>query len=312
MKIKPRALQKGSTIGIIAPAGPVDDFRSVEKGMKVLESLGFNVLPGRHILKREGYLAGSDDERLADLMDMFTDRQVEGIMCLRGGYGSIRLLSKIGYRLISQNPKIFMGYSDITALCLAIRQKCGLVTFSGPMVAADLGSFLSAYTLGSFIRAVTCPVPAGLISTPPGEPPAVTITPGKARGELTGGNLSMITATLGTPYEIETKNVLLVLEEVNEEPYRIDRMLQQLLLGGKLTAAAGIVFGRCVNCEAKQGNSPALLEVIRQNLGGLGIPCFYGFATGHAAHKATWPVGVAGRLDADKGLLFIEETATRP
>lgn len=311
MKIKPRALQKGATIGIIAPAGPVDDFRAVEKGIRVLESLGFNVLPGRHIQKRKGYLAGIDDERLADLMDMFTDPHVQGIMCLRGGYGSIRLLPGIDYRLISQNPKIFMGYSDITALCLAISQKCGLITFTGPMVATDFGGNLSVYTLNSFIKAVMRSVPIGPVGNPAGEP-IVTIVPGKARGILTGGNLSIVTATLGTPFEIKTEKALLILEEVNEEPYRVDRMLQQLLLGKKLAAAAGVVFGRCVNCEGKQDNFPTLLEVIRQNLSGLGIPCIYGLAFGHAAHKATLPIGITGILDADTGILSLEETATRP
>lgn len=311
MKIKPRALQRGSTIGIIAPAGPVDDSTAARKGIKLLERLGFKVILGRYIWKQEGYLAGNDDERLADLMDMFIDRQIEAILCLRGGYGSIRLLSKIDFRIISQNPKIFVGYSDITALNLAIWQKCGLVAFNGPMVAADFGNKLSAYTLGSFFKAVMHPAPIGHIGNPANEP-ILTITPGKARGIFTGGNLSMVTATLGTPYEIKTKNALLILEEVNEEPYRIDRMLQQLLLSKKLAAAAGIIFGRCVNCEAKQGNSPSLLEVIRHNLGDLGIPCIYGFAIGHAAHKATLPIGITGTLDADSGFLFIKETATRP
>lgn len=311
MKIKPRALQRGATIGIIAPAGPVNDPAAVQKGVKLLEDLGFNVSPGRHIWKQEGYLAGSDDQRLADLMDMFSNRQIEAILCLRGGYGSMRLLSKIDYRLIRQNPKIFMGYSDITALNLMFWQKCGLVTFNGPMLATDLGGNLSAYTLSSFIKTIIHPVPIGQISHPDNEP-AVTIVPGKARGVITGGNLTMVTATLGTPYEIETENALLVLEEVNEEPYRIDRMLQQLLLSEKLAAAAGVIFGRCLNCDAKQGNSLTLLEAIRHNLVGLGIPCIYGFATGHTVHKATLPIGITGTLDAGNCSLFIGETATRP
>lgn len=275
-----------------------------------MEALGFRVILAPNALKKHNYLAGTDDERLADLCGMFLNPKIDGIICLRGGYGSMRILSNIDYRVIRRNPKVLVGYSDITALHLAIWKRTGLVTFSGPMLATDFGREPGDFTLRQFFKAVTYPSPLGAIPPAPGSK-AQVINPGRARGRLIGGNLSLVAATLGTPYEIDTRGAILFLEEVGEQPYQVDRMLQQLLLAGKLSSAAGLVFGECVRCEAEENaHSFTLLEVIGENLKGLKIPCFYGLGVGHGVHKATLPLGVEAEMDAEKGLLVITESAT--
>lgn len=307
---KPPALLPGSTIGIIAPAGPVAGPSCIEDGIRVLEGLGFRVVLGKHALNKNKYLAGSDPERAADISAMFLDPRVDGVVCLRGGYGSMRLLHRIDYRIIRRSPKVLVGYSDITALQLAIWKKAGLVTFSGPMLAPDFACAGNGHMLKQFYRALTNPRPLGVIPLAPGDR-GVVIKPGRARGRLLGGNLSLVTATLGTPYEINTRGAILFLEEVNEEPYRIDRMLRQLWLAGKLQAAAGIVFGKFAGCEAVDGEeSFTLLEVLRESLEGIKVPCFYGLGVGHITLKATLPLGVIAEMDAGNCLLNIIESAT--
>jgi muramoyltetrapeptide carboxypeptidase len=241
---------------------------------------------------------------------MFKDPHIDGLVCLRGGYGSMRILHRIDYHAIRHNPKVLVGYSDITALQLAIWKKTRLVTFSGPMLAADLGCEADGNTLKQFYKALTHPLPLGVIPLAP-DVKAEVINPGRARGRLVGGNLSLVAATLGTPYEINTRGMILFLEEVNEQPYRVDRMLRQLRLSGKLQAAAGVVFGKFVGCEAghSQG-SFTLLEVLRETLKELKAPCFYGLAVGHMAQKATLPLGVRAEMDAGKCLLVVTEAAT--
>lgn len=307
--LKPSALTPGATLGVVAPAGPARDYNRVAAGLKTLDSLGFRLVLGTNALKRTGYLAGSDEERLADLCGMFQDRDIDGILCLRGGYGSMRLLGKIDYRLIRRNPKILVGYSDITALQLAIWKRAGLVTFSGPMLATEFGKEPDDLTLGHFLKAVSDPYPLGIIPAGPGHR-AVTINPGQARGRLLGGNLSLVAATLGTPYELDTRGAILFLEEVGEQPYRIDRLLSQLRLAGKLTAAAGVIFGECVGCEAE--DSFSLLELIEQFFSDLKIPCYYGLCAGHGPLKATLPLGVSAEMDAGRCQLKVIEPATRP
>jgi muramoyltetrapeptide carboxypeptidase len=307
---KPFALVPGSTLGIIAPASPVAGPACIEEGIRLLEGLGFRVVLGKYALNKNKYLAGSDPERAADLCAMFLDPRINGVVCLRGGYGSMRLLHRIDYRIIRRNPKVLVGYSDITALQLAIWKKAGLVTFSGPMLAPDFACAGNGTMLKQFYRALTNPRPLGVIPPAPGDR-AVVINPGRARGRLLGGNLSLVTATLGTPYEINTRGVILFLEEVNEQPYRIDRMLRQLWLAGKLQAAAGIVFGKFAGCEAADSEeSFSLLEVLRETLEGIKVPCFYGLGAGHIALKATLPLGIKAEMDAGNCLLVISESAT--
>ncbi|GEA14870.1 peptidase U61 [Moorella sp. E308F] len=310
--IKPPALQKGDTIGIIAPASPLPDPAYLARGIDFWLSLGYRVRTGTHISKATGYLAGSDAGRLADLHQMFQDPEVKAIICLRGGYGTLRLLADLDYNLIRYHPKILVGYSDITALHLALNRMTGLVTFHGPMLYPELGSkALPPYTRESLCRALAVASPLGSIPPAPGLPPPVTITPGRAEGIVTGGNLSLVVATLGTPFEIDTRGKILFIEEVDEAPYRIDRMLTQLKLAHKLEAAAGIVLGFCTGCE-NPSLQPGLLEVITDHLAPLGIPCFYGLPAGHLATQATLPLGIRARLDAAARTLTYLEAAVAP
>ncbi|WP_258360054.1 S66 peptidase family protein [Moorella sulfitireducens] len=309
---KPQALQKGDMIGIIAPASPLLDQAYLTRGVGFLLNQGYKVRTGTHIGKATGYLAGSDSRRLADLHEMFLDPEVKAIFCLRGGYGTLRLLAGLDLNLIRSHPKIFVGYSDITALHLAFNKLTGLVTFHGPMLYPELGNEdLSSYTRECLCRALTVAAPPGSIPPAPGLPPPVTITPGRAEGIVAGGNLSLVAASLGTPFEIDTRGKILFLEEVDEAPYRIDRMLTQLKLAGKLEAAAGIVFGFCTGC-GDSTHQPGLLEVIASLIAPLGIPCFYGLPAGHLATQATLPLGIRACLDAAACTLTYLEAAVTP
>lgn len=309
---KPAALTPGSTLGIIAPASPCYNSAAIARGQEVLEDMGFRTFLAPNALKRDRYLAGTDRERIADLHSMFLDPRIAGIVCLRGGYGTLRLLSKINYQIIQRCPKILVGYSDITALQLAIWKRSGLVTFSGPMLATDFGLEAGDFTVNHFYQAVTSYHPLGLVPPAPGVKTYV-ISPGRACGRLIGGNLSLVTATLGTPFEIDARGAILFLEEVGEEPYRVDRMLLQLFLAGKLHHAAGVIFGEFVGCEAADMNdSFTLREVIADIFSHLKVPCFYGLGPGHGAHKVTLPLGVRAQMDAGQCQLFINEPAAVP
>lgn len=309
-RIKPRRLCPGDTIGVIAPASPGSQ-ELAAAGMEYLEARGFRVRPGKTVSQELGYLAGQDLARAADLNAMFAAPDIKGILCLRGGYGTMRLLELLDYKLIKKNPKVFVGYSDITALHTSIGQRTGLITFHGPMAASDMGQDVSPYTWEYFLQAVTASEPLGAIVNPPLVPAPEFIVPGAAEGRLAGGNLSLITATLGTPYELDTRGKILCLEDVGEAPYRIDRMLTQLLLAGKLQAAAGIVFDVLADCEleAKQP-SFTVEEVLRDRLGSLNKPVLINLYFGHTADKATLPLGVKATLRTEEGGLVITESAT--
>jgi muramoyltetrapeptide carboxypeptidase len=269
---------------------------------------------GRHVRRRTGYLGGSIEERVADLHDMFRDPGVDAVFAIRGGYGSAQLLDRIDYDLIRRNPKVFLGYSDITALHLAIHKRTGLVTFHGPVTL----SRFSEYTQKHFRQALFQTDPIGAVTNPPDSnelrPVHMlrTIRPGSARGPLIGGNLTLISTTMGTPYEIETRGRILFLEDVGEQPYSIDRMLTQLRLAGKLEQAVGIIFGECSDCRPREfqpsfESTLSLGEVLDNILGDLKIPVLSGLTIGHTDDQLTLPLGVAATLNADKGELVIEE-----
>jgi muramoyltetrapeptide carboxypeptidase len=312
--IRPAALRPGDTVGLITPGTYVSDPDRLALAARTVKFFDLRMKLGKHVGKRLGYLGGTDQERLDDLHEMFRDPQVKAVWAIRGGYGSTHLLDRIDYGLLRSNPKIFLGYSDITALHLAIHRRAGLVTFHGPVV---LGDF-SSYTQAAFRRALFSADPLGTVTNPPETNPLRpthplrTVRPGKARGRLIGGNLSLISRTMGTPYEVETRGRILLLEDVDEEPYSIDGMLTQLRLAGKLEAAAGIVFGECHNCRPRQfqpsfESTLSLGEVLDDILGKLGIPVLSGLAIGHTEDQLTLPLGVMATLDADKGELVIEE-----
>ncbi|MCE5284451.1 MAG: LD-carboxypeptidase [Pelosinus sp.] len=307
--IKPKRLCPGHTLGIIAPASPGDK-GAAEAGMAFLETQGFTIKLGKSVFDAWGDLAGPDLLRAEDINTMFADPQIDGIICLRGGYGTMRLLNLLDYALIKKNPKVFVGYSDITALHLSINQRTGLATFHGPMTASDFGKNPPDYTWNAFRRAVTAPEPLGLIANPPDTPSPIVITPGEAAGTLTGGNLSLIAATLGTPYEIDTRGKLLFLEDVGEAPYRIDRMLTQLTLAGKLADAAGIVLDVFAGCqEEADSTSFSVEEVLYDRLGHLQKPVLYKLYFGHTPLKATLPIGVRATLN-NEGLSILEAAVT--
>ncbi len=315
--IRPPALRPGDTVGLITPATFVSDPDRLALVARTMKYFGLKMKLGRHVGQRLGYLGGTDADRLNDLHDMFRDPEVKAVFAIRGGYGSARLLDRIDYGLLRRNPKIFLGYSDITALHLAIHRHAGLVTFHGPIVLSEFTDFTQA----CFRRALFEPKPLGRLTNPPETNqlrPAHTlrtVRPGKAAGRLIGGNLSLIASTMGTPYEIETRGRILFIEDVDEEPYSLDRMLTQLRLAGKLQAAAGIIFGECRDCRPRQyqpsyDSTLSVGEVIDEILGTFDIPVLSGLTVGHTGDQLTLPLGVLATLDADKGELVIEEAGT--
>jgi muramoyltetrapeptide carboxypeptidase len=283
--------------------------------LDVLEELGFNPQLARHARERHGFLAGSDRDRAADLMRAFTSPKVRGIFCVRGGHGSTRILSRLDYRLIRANAKVFVGYSDITALNLAILKHAGLVTFHGPMVAADLArERLSAFSADSLRRAVCSASAAGSLSIGyRGEEPT-NLCRGRIEGRLLGGNLTVLNALIGTPHEPDFRQVVLFIEDVDEAPYRIDRLLTHLLNAGLLQQVAGVAVGLCQNCEDARVNTAgeyrqSLRDVLKERLKPFRIPVVMGLPFGHVPHNATLPLGIRARLNANKGSLELVEAA---
>lgn len=287
---KPLALKPGDTIGIVAPAGAVEP-AAVRAGARVLEDAGYRVRLGASVGAQAGFLAGRDAERLADLVAMFTDPGVRAIIAARGGYGSGRLLPLFNPALAREHAKIFVGYSDVTFLLIQLVQRAGLVAFHGPMIAgldrnpggaaallALLGGDRSGWNLAA----------------------SAIVQPGTAEGVLVGGCLSIIVAALGTPYDLDTAGRLLFLEDVNEPPYRIDRMLTQLRQAGKLDAVAGVILGDMHGCTSGPGEAVGVRDVIREAFGAVRYPVVSGLASGHGRSATTLPLGVRARLAGER------------
>ncbi len=314
--IKPPVLKAGSTIAIVAPASGVAGGEILDAAA-TLRNLGFNVKIGQHLTRGFGYLAARDDKRAEEFMKFIRDPEVNCVMAVRGGYGVMRILPLLDFDEIRANPKVIMGYSDITALLNAIYQRSNMIAFHGPVAT----STFDRYTLDSFRRTVMKVAPAGEFSesdefkgTVFSEARASAIVKGKAQGRLVGGNLSLVTAVMGTPYDIDTKGKILFLEEVQEEPYKVDRMLMQLVLGGKLQGCAGVALGRFTKCEASSRSgefrlSLSLEEVLRDILEPLKIPVVYGLSIGHIKSKLTVPVGALATLDATARTITIDEAS---
>lgn len=312
--LKPKRLRPGMTIGVIAPSSPADEDETVRYGLELVESFGFKAKPGKHIFERTQYLAGSDAARAEDVNAMFADPSVDAIMALAGGYGAMRVLPHLQYEMIRANPKALIGYSDITALHCALHRKCGLVTYHGQTAL----SRFSDYSITEFQRVLMQPEPNMTIGAPPsfdGGPGRVerenritTIQPGMARGRLIGGNLTLISCLMGTPYEPDFNGRLVFLEDVHEKPYRVDRMLTQLLLSGKLAKAAGLIFGKFTDA-ADSGNTFSLEHVLTDAGKAAGIPCARGLMIGHVADQTVVPIGVEAEFDAGNGTLKLLEAA---
>ncbi len=305
-RLKPQALKPGDTIAISSPAGAVWDAAQVETFSNILKGFGFKVVLGKTLGEKYGYFAGTDELRAGELNSLFADKSIKGIFCMKGGWGCARLLDKLDFELIKRNAKVLIGFSDITTLLVAITAKTGLVTFHGPVG----NSGWNAWTSSVFKSVVMNNDGLPLFSNPSTEEPFVTINPGKARGELIGGNLTVIASLMGTMYLPDWKGKILFLEEVKEEPYSIDRLLTQLKLCGVLDAISGFVFGRCAKCLAEEPQKAfTFQEVLSQHLKPLGIPAFYGAMIGHIENKLTVPLGIQAEVDANQGSIQLLETA---
>jgi muramoyltetrapeptide carboxypeptidase len=330
--IKPPRLNYGDTVGIVAPASAPPDPKAIDRSAEALEELGFKPKLAAHVRRRWGFLAGSDRDRAADLMNMFTDRNVNAIVCVRGGYGTARLLPLLDYKLIRSNAKIFVGYSDITSLHCAFLAKATLISFHGPMLNSDfIKDDFPQFTLTGFLKTLMQPQPAGSVSrglSVEGREDAVQrsgpklnansekciLRPAKATGQLIGGNLSLLCTTLATPYQPDFKNKILFLEDLDEVPYRFDRMLTHLLNAGLLQQVAGVAIGTnkdCIDPKAKACKEfrQTMKDVFKERLRPLRIPVVLGLPFGHVPLNATLPVGVKATLNGVKADLVIEEAA---
>ncbi|PKL83853.1 MAG: LD-carboxypeptidase [Ignavibacteriae bacterium HGW-Ignavibacteriae-3] len=308
--IKPARLKPGETIGIISPASSPEDLTKINSGVTYLEKLGYRVEVGKNVGLQEGYLAGSDEMRLNDLHEMFKNKNIRAIFSIRGGYGSGRLLDKIDYKLIRNNPKIFVGYSDINALQLAFFTKTGLITFAGPMVAVDFHAEVSAFTEEVFWRTITSNKKVGRLQNPKNEK-FYLLNKGRAVGRILGGNLTLLSSLLGTEYLPNLKGSILLLEDINEVPYRIDRMLNQLRLAKVFKQITGVILGRFVDCVEQDPTKKSftLNEVIDAYFKKLKLPVLYNIKHGHIKDNITIPYGVKSVLNATRGYIEIQENA---
>lgn len=314
IRIKPPRIRPRAVVGLVAPSGVVTD-STIERCVRSLEAMGFSVKLGANIRKAWGGYAGPIADRVADLHAMFTDREVQGLWVARGGSGAAGLLPHLDYDLIARHPKVLVGYSDITALHLALQARCGLVTFHGP----GAGSSQGEYMLTNQYAVLMSPQPTYRMEGSPlnrerGEKESafqrISWKGGIAEGRLTGGNLSVLTALIGTPYEPMVRDAILCLEEVSEAPYRVDRMLTHIEQSLGLQTAAGIALGVFSRCEPKDNEAQlSLREVLDHHFSGSNIPAAYGLSFGHIAENLTLPFGIRARLDADEGSLTLLEPA---
>lgn len=309
--LKPKKLLPGDLIGIISPASSPDDMSRINKGVTYLEKLGYKVEVAPNAQNERGYLAGTDAERLSDLHYMFGNKEVKAIFCVRGGYGSGRLLDKIDYNLVKKNPKIFVGYSDITSLQMAFLKKIGLVTFAGPMLAVDFfKDEVNTFTEEKFWQIVTSTKKIGKLVNPK-EEKFFTLSNGRGEGKLIGGNLALFISLMGTSYLPIVKDSMLLIEDIGEPPYRIDRMLNQLRLAGIFKQISGLILGRFVDCYESdtEKKSLTLNEVIADYLSNLKIPVMYNIKHGHIAENLTIPFGLNCKINTTKSFIEIPESA---
>lgn len=302
--VQPPVLRPGDTVGIVAPASNVKK-SELDAGCEALRRAGYRPFYDESIFDRDVYFAGSIDRRVRELEEMFERGDIRAIICARGGYGANYLLPELDLDKIKENPKIFVGYSDLTCLLTFINDATGLVTFHGPMIAKDW-SRADGVDLASWQLALTGANPWDI----PLNREATAITEGEAEGTLYGGCLSILVASLGTPYEINTADTILFLEDLAAKPYQVDRMLMQLKLAGRLDSVRGIVFGQMLDCVQAPGQDYSLQEVITRIVGDLKVPLVYGVKSGHVTSgNITLPFGVRAKLtakDAQVGLKILE------
>lgn len=303
-KLKVKRIKKGDTIGLICPSSRNKQPEKMKKIEEALASLGLKVQFGRTCFSQDGYLAGTDEERLNDLHQMFLDPNIDGIICYKGGCGASRIVDKIDYKLIQQHPKLFMGFSDITVLLNNLYQQSHLPTIHG-----QVGIFLSSPkcdldSWNDFAQILTTNTQGRVLKNPQND--AKTVQGGVAIGEMSGGNLCLISDLIGTPYEVDFKDKIVFIEEVDEPPYNIDRMLAQLRLGGYLEQAKGFVFGHFTDCN-KEEDEPEIDDLIQEYFQFLDKPVLTHFACGHQFPFINLPIGLKVRLDANKQEITILE-----
>lgn len=306
--IKPPALKAGDTIAVTAPAGAIFNPNAVEKFTAILKGLGFNVVLGQTLHEKYGYLAGPDELRAKELNAFFNDKSINGIIAMRGGWGCARMLPYVDFEAMRNNPKVLMGFSDITALLLAAYTKAGLITFHGPVGYSSWNDFSVDYVKRTLMQKET------VVMLQPAfcKDKLCTLTTGKTKGALAGGNLAVITNLIGSGYLPDWEGKILFLEETEEEVYRIDRLLTQLKLSGVLNKISGFIFGECVKCDPEEPEkSLTLQQVFDDHIKPLGIPAFYGSMIGHIENKFTLPIGIEAEMDAGTGMIRLSEAAVK-
>lgn len=313
--VKPKRLKKGDTLGIVSPAAPVYGVEKIEIMKESMGALGFKVVISDHVTDRWGYLAGEDKLRAREVNRMFRDPDIDGIICARGGWGCSRILPYLDYEMIAENPKVIIGYSDVTSLLLALHAKTGLVTFHGPVGTSEWKDFSVKYFKSILMDGKTVEMmnPKRIVNTLTQiDDRVTTIRKGIAEGLLIGGNLTVLTTIIGSDYLPDWDNAVLFLEDVNEGIYRVDRMLTQMKLAGILDKINGFIFGKCTECEPGGGyGSFTLDQVYEHHIKPLNIPAWSGAMIGHISEKFTVPIGIQVQIDATKGIIQTLEPAVQ-
>jgi len=303
--IKPKALQKGDTVAFICPAGMNYSQTAIEEVEEGIAKLGLKPHFGKSVYSQYGYFSGEDKFRAAEVNAMFADPKIDGIIAMRGGWGCARLFPHLDYKLIGQNPKVLSGFSDITALMFALYKKTGLITFHGLMGYSSWDEFSLHY-----FRQIAMEGKTPMLMNPADDTDHYVINSGRATGRVVGGNLTVLCSIIGSQYLPDWNGKILFLEDIAEEPYRIDRMLTQLKLSGLLDQISGLVFGKCRKCDAENPERALTLgQVLENNLKPLNIPVYYGAMFGHIKQKFTIPIGINAEMDADAGTIQLLESA---
>ncbi|MDP1817191.1 MAG: LD-carboxypeptidase [Leadbetterella sp.] len=312
--LKPKRLKAGDTIGLVCPAAPAYSKETVEVVAESMQALGFKVKYGKNIWKRYGYLAGNDAERAADINEMFADSNVKAILCVHGGWGCARILPLLNYQMIKNNPKVIVGYSDVTALLLGIHAQTGLVTFHGPVGGSTWNDFSVKYFKSVLMNAEKVkyenPINKGDNLTQV-EDRISTINRGIAKGKLIGGNLTVLCHILGSKFVPNFKNAIVFCEDVQEQPYSVDRMINHMKLCGVFEEMNGFVFGKCTKCEPGEGSygSLTLEDLWEDHIKPTKKPAFVGSMIGHINNKFTIPIGIEAEINADQGIIqFLESS----
>lgn len=303
--IRPKKLEKGDTIGVISPASPSDKKSEVTRAAETLEGWGYKVVIGANVNKRKGLVSATEEERASDFNEMFRRDDIDAVFVTQGGYGSAQIIHLIDFDMVRVNPKIFTGFSDITSLHLALYKFSDLVSFHGPGMARFNNEELTKYTKEHFFKAIGETEPIGLISMPNDKKWIHSLSGGVAEGDLVGGNLTLLCASLGTPYAFDPVGKILFIEDVDTEPWVFDHLFSHLRNAGYLDKLKGVAVGECHNCEPFKHNPGfhcdiSLEDVLEYYLVPLGIPVLYGLPFGHTDDLATLPLGVKVRLDGDK------------